>query len=192
MICVSRPKRESILALLEVERGLRFPYTEVGATRVSGAPRGYTVDHNRVLLGRGPEVFAQAKRAIRGWKMFEMDWLELCWTDAVIEVGSTVGVLVGHYGFWSLNPCRITYVLEERGRVEKFGFAYGTLPGHGEIGEERFSVEFDPQDSGVWYDLYAFSRPGVMARMGYPLARALQKKFARDSMVAMQRAVALR
>jgi uncharacterized protein (UPF0548 family) len=192
MICVSRPKWESILALLEVERALRFPYTEVGATRASAVPRGYTVDHNRVLLGRGPKVFAQAKRAIRAWKMFEMDWLELCWTDAVIEVGSTVGVLVGHYGFWSLNPCRVAYVLEERGRVEKFGFAYGTLPGHGEIGEERFSVEFDQRDSSVWYDLYAFSRPGVMARMGYPLARALQQRFARDSMVAMQRAVDVR
>jgi uncharacterized protein (UPF0548 family) len=192
MICVSRPKRESILALLEAERGLRFPYTEVGATRASGTPRGYTVDHNRVLLGCGPEVFARAKQAIRAWKMFEMDWLELCWTNAAIEVGSTVGVLVRHYGFWSLNPCRIAYVFEEGVRVEKFGFAYGTLPGHGEIGEERFSVEFDRQDSSVWYDLYAFSRPGVMARMGHPLARALQKKFARYSMAAMQRAVAVR
>ncbi len=113
------------------------------------------MDHNRVLLGRGAEVFARAKQAIRAWKMFEMDWLELCWTNAAIEVGSTVGVLVGHYGFWSLNPCRIAYVLEERGRVEKFRFAYGTLPGHAEIGEERFSVEFDPRDSSVWYDLYA-------------------------------------
>ena len=89
--------------------------------------------------------------------MLEMHWLELCWTDTAIEVGSTVGVLVGHYGFWSLNPCRIAYVLEEGGRVEKFGFAYGTLPGHAEIGEERFSVEFDPRDSSVWYDLHAFS-----------------------------------
>jgi uncharacterized protein (UPF0548 family) len=192
MICVSRPKRESIQALLQAERGLRFPYGEVGATRASDAPPGYTVDHNRVLLGRGAEVFARAKQAIRAWKMFEMDWLELCWNDAAIEVGSTVGVLVGHYGFWSLNPCRIAYVLEERGRVEKFGFAYGTLPGHAEIGEERFSVEFDPRDSSVWYDLYAFSRPGVMARMGYPLARALQKRFARDSMAAMQLAVGVR
>jgi uncharacterized protein (UPF0548 family) len=69
-----------------------------------------------------PEVFARAKRAIRAWKMFEMEWLELGWTDAAIEVGSTVGVLVGHYGFWSLNPCRIAYVLEEGGRVETFGF----------------------------------------------------------------------
>ena len=190
MICASRPKRESIQALLRAERGLRFPYSEVGATRGSSAPRGYIVDHNRVLLGRGAEVFARAKQEITDWKMFEMDWLELCWTDAAIQVGSTVGVLVGHYGFWSLNPCRIAYVLEERGGVERFGFAYGTLPGHAEIGEERFSVEFDPQDSSVWYDLYAFSRPGVMARLGYPLARALQKRFARDSMAAMQRAVA--
>jgi uncharacterized protein (UPF0548 family) len=190
MVCMRRPTKERIAALLQAERGLAFPYREVGATRASEMPRGFTVDHNRVLLGHGPEVFARAQQAIRDWKMFKMEWLELCWTDAAIEVGSTVGVLVGHFGFWSLNPCRIVYVLEERGPVEKFGFAYGTLPGHAEIGEERFSADFDSRDSSVWYDLYAFSRPGVMARMGYPLARALQKRFARDSMAAMQRAVA--
>ena len=48
------------------------------------------------------------------------------------------------------------------------------------------------QDPGVWYDLYAFSRPGVMARMGYLSSRALQKGFARDSVAAMQREVAVR
>ena len=119
-----------------------------------------------------------------------MPWIELCWPDAPIEINATVGVLASHLGFWSLNACRIVYVVEEFSSVEKYGFAYGTLQGHAEFGEERFTVEYNQTDQSVWYDLYAFSRPGLAARLGYPVSRALQRSFARDSKAAMLRAVA--
>lgn len=118
--------------------------------------------------------------------MFDLGWVELCWPDTPIEVGATVAVLVRHYGFWSLNACRIVYVVEE---TERYGFAYGTLAEHGEAGEERFTVEMRAEDQRVWYDIYAFSRPRGLARIGYPLARRLQKRFAGDSKEAMRRAV---
>ena len=35
-------------------------------------------------------------------------------------------------------PCRIVSVFKE---VDSFGFAYGTLPGHPERGEESFVLE---------------------------------------------------
>ena len=57
-------------------------------------------------------------------------------------------------------------------------------------GEERFPVEWDNEDDGVWYDILAFSRPRhFLARLGYPYARKLQKRFARDSSAAILRAV---
>jgi uncharacterized protein (UPF0548 family) len=117
--------------------------------------------------------------------MFEMPWVQLCWPDTPIEPGATVAVLVSHLGFWSLNFCRIIYVIEESAPIEKYGFAYGTLPDHAERGEERFTVEFDSRDQSVWYDIYAFSRPSPLARLAYPFARHLQKRFARDSKAAM-------
>jgi uncharacterized protein (UPF0548 family) len=52
-------------------------------------------------------------------------------------MGTTVAVLARHYGFLSLNPCRILYTIEDDG-----GFAYGMLPEHGERGEERFSLKW--------------------------------------------------
>lgn len=88
-----------------------------------------------------------------------------------------------------MNAARIVYVIEQEGRNEKYGFAYGTLADHGEIGEERFTVEFNRDDQAVWYDLYAFSRPLTAALLAYPFSRMLQKRFARDSRVAMQKAV---
>jgi uncharacterized protein (UPF0548 family) len=120
-----------------------------------------------------------------------MPWVNLCWPETPIEVGRNVAILARHFGFWSLNAARIVYVIEETGDVEKFGFAYGTLEEHGEKGEERFSVEFHHDSGEVWYELFAFSRPNhFLARLGYPLSRMLQRRFAEDSKHAMLRAVA--
>jgi uncharacterized protein (UPF0548 family) len=188
MFCLSKPSRESIHTFIGTQRNLAFAYAEVGSSREQ-APHGYTVDHHRIQLGEGADAFARAKRAVKQWKMFDLPWLELCWPDAPIEPGSTVAIVVSHFGFWSLNASRIVYVIDERNSIERFGFAYGTLPEHGEVGEERFSVEFHLAARTVWYDLYAFSRPSAPARMTYPLTRLLQKRFARDSKAAMRRAV---
>jgi uncharacterized protein (UPF0548 family) len=121
--------------------------------------------------------------------MFDIPWISLCWPETPVHVGATVAVLISHLGFWSMNACRIVYTIEEQGSPKRFGFAYGTLPDHGEMGEERFLVEFNAEDQSVWYDLLAFSRPGMWARVVYPIARALQKRFARESKAAMLRAV---
>jgi uncharacterized protein (UPF0548 family) len=188
MFCLKKPDRSSTLAFILAQQNQTFSYLEVGSSR-QRAPAGYTVDYNRVNLGQGVDTFERAKRAVIQWKMFDMPWLNLCWPDAPVEPGSTVAVVASHLGFWSMNACRIIYVIEERGSSERYGFAYGTLRGHAEIGEERFMVEFNPNDQSVWYDLYAFSWPSSLARLAYPFARALQKRFARDSKAAMQEAV---
>jgi uncharacterized protein (UPF0548 family) len=188
MFCLSKPSRDAILTFLSNQRTQPFSYGEVGCSRQE-APNGYTVDHNRVRVGQGARAFDRAKNALRQWQMFQMPWIELCWPDVPIETGATVAVLVSHFGFWSLNACRIVYVIEEHETVERYGFAYGTLQDHGEIGEERFMVEFHPSDESVWYDLYALSRPGPAAYLAYPLLRSLQKRFATESKEAMCRFV---
>jgi uncharacterized protein (UPF0548 family) len=150
---------------------------------------GEVVDHNRVVLGRGGEVFARACAALRRWEMFRLGWVELFPAAPPIRVGTTVGVLARLAGLWSLNPCRIVALVEEGGAVERFGFVYRTLPGHAERGEERFVVEWSHDDDLVAYDLRARSRPGhPLVWLGYPLARLLQRRFARDSKRAMLRA----
>jgi uncharacterized protein (UPF0548 family) len=188
MFCLSKPGRNSIDAFISAQQNQKFSYADIGCTRQE-PPKGYTADHNRIRLGQGAETFERAKCAVRQWKMFEMPWMDLCWPDTPIEPGATVAVLVSHLGFWSLNACRIVYLVEERGSSESYGFAYGTLPDHGALGEERFTVELNPDDQTVWYDLYALSRPGALAHLAYPFTRALQKRFARDSKAAMQKAV---
>ena len=93
-------------------------------------------------------------------------------------------------GVWWLNACRIIYVVDESGPIRKFGFAYGTLPGHVGSGEERFLIEWDSAENSVWYDILAFSRPNhFLTRLGYPFFRGKQKRFGRDSVASMLKAV---
>jgi uncharacterized protein (UPF0548 family) len=125
--------------------------------------------------------------AIRSWKMFEVPGVEIIHSDTPIEAGRNVAMVAHHLGFHSMSSCRIVYVIDE---PDRFGFAYGTLTEHVEIGEERFTVEFHRDTGDVWYDILAFSRPGhILVKLGYPYARYLQKRFAVGSKAAMQRAV---
>lgn len=175
---------------METQKDKAFSYAEVGASMYGSPPAGYNADHNRIRIGSGPDDFQAAINAVKSWKMFDMPWVKLCWPDTQIEVGSTVAILVWHFGFWSLNAARIVYVIEESGDIDRFGFAYGTLTEHAECGEERFSVEFHHDTGEVWYDLFAFSKPNhVLARLGYPLSRRLQRRFAEESKQAMLSAV---
>lgn len=191
MFLLWEPSEERVEEFLRDQREAPFSYAEVGASREGAVTvGGYAVDHNRIRVGEGREAFARASEALHSWKMFDLGWVRVFPREPPIEVGTTVAVLGRHYGFWSLNVCRIVYLIEDAGEVRRYGFAYGTLPEHAESGEERFSVEWNRADDSVWYDVYAFSRPRrPLARLGYPAGRLLQKRFARDSKQAMARAV---
>lgn len=184
-----KPTEQLIREVLDRQQSLDFSYPEVGFSHHE-TPRGYDNDHNRIRLGQGPLVFDAARAAIQGWQMFPGTWAMIQPPGIPIQAGQAVVMTVRAFGLWWVNACRIVYVLDETEPIRRFGFAYGTLPQHIEQGEERFSVEWHADDS-VWYDLRAFSRPRYWpVRLGYPLARRLQRRFVRDSQAAMRRAVA--
>lgn len=71
-------------------------------------------------------------------------------------------------------PARVVYVIDEPLRK---GFAYGTLPGHPERGEEAFVVEYR-DDESVWLTIRAFSRPASwLFWLGYPIVRLMQELY---------------
>jgi uncharacterized protein (UPF0548 family) len=139
----------------------------------------------------GPQTFVRAAGALRSWKMYETGWTKPCWPDAPITGGTVVGVLGRHPGLWSLNACRIVHVIEEEALLlKRYGFAFGTLPGHVERGEERFTVEWHRADDSVWYEVFAFARPAhPLASVGPPFVRLVQRRFAAASLRAMVAAV---
>ncbi len=169
----------------EAKQKMPFSYEpeHIGATTRPGSPPGYDHDLNEVKLGRGTACFEAARAAMADWAMFPSGWTRIFPRPAPIEEGEVVLVLFRLFGLWWINSCRIVYTFEENHR---FGFAYGTLPGHVEKGEECFRVEME-EDGTVWYRIRAFSRPAVwLTKIGYPFARRYQRRFVRDSFAAMQ------
>jgi uncharacterized protein (UPF0548 family) len=189
MLLLRRPSKGAIFRFLAAQSQLDFTYSAIGCT-ATVAPEGYTVDHTRVMLGTGEKAFRRAKAALERWDHFRLGWVEAWPPETPIESGEVVSVLAHKFRMWSLNACRIVYVVDEPGPVHRFGFAYGTLPDHVETGEERFLVEWDESSGDVWYDILAFSRPRhPLARAGNSYMRRMQQRFGRDSAAAMQRAV---
>jgi uncharacterized protein (UPF0548 family) len=189
MFRLRRPDAQHLQQLQEHHRHLPLSYAEAGCSG-GRAPDGYVVDSYRVQLGSGAAVFERARQAVSDWRMLRLGWVELCWPDTSVKEGALVGTLSRVFGLCTVNVCRIVYIVEEDGPVVRSGFAYGTLPGHVECGEERFQVEWHRADDSVWYDIRAVSKPGVLlTRLAYPLTRRLQRRFGRDSLRAMAEAV---
>ena len=183
-----RPTDKVIADFLEQQRALHLTYAAAGATRGDDWPAGFNHDRNSALLGHGADVFEKAVAALRVWRMFPPGWTEILPPNAGQTEGNCVVVVFRIFGVWWLNATRILFTLDESGDGVKrrIGFAYGTLPGHVERGEERFTVAWMEDDS-VRYELHAFSRPRFwLARLGKPVARALQRRFVKQSLAAMR------
>ena len=159
---------------------------EFGGVRATGLPNGFVLDRLRTQIGAGKEAFERAIQAFKNWGQFNLGWVRVANPSARIELGEIVAVEVHSLGLWSLNLSQIVEVVENESR---FGFIYKTTPTHVEEGEERFEVSLDETSGMVAYETEAISRArDLMARLGYPVTRAFQHRFARDSHSRMRRA----
>lgn len=189
MLSLRKPSDETARLFLESQRELPLTYAAVGATAQT-PPTGFVVDRTRIQLGAGEAVFQSAKAALQRWEPFQLGWVDVWSPRTPIQVGEVVAVMGYAVGLWWLNSCRIVYVVDQSGPITQYGFAYGTLPSHAECGEERFLIEWDREDDSVWFEILAFSKPNhVLTRLGYPLVRRMQKRFAREAAASMLRAV---
>lgn len=188
MFLTHRPSPRELKEFLDQCLKLSLSYEPVGIAKES--PPGFDADLSSAVIGHGRQTFERAKIALAEWRHYEMGWVELLPAGAAIEPGTNVAVLVRHLGFWSLNGCRLVYGLGDRESESSFGFAYGTLTNHAELGEEIFEVRLDSKSEEVIYRIQAVSKPRArLARLGYPIARYFQARFRQDSARALQRAV---
>jgi uncharacterized protein (UPF0548 family) len=166
-----------------------FSYAEVGATRDPGAlpPPGFHLLRVRFRLGEGRYVLTAAGQAVLDWRMHRAAGLTVY--PGAPEARSGVAVVLGlEAGPWKLRaPCRVVWTVQEEQRI---GFAYGTLTGHPECGEESFVVERDP-DGSVWLNVTAFSRSAAWyTRAAGPLGRVAQHAVARRYGRGLRRLIA--
>lgn len=198
MFFFTKPDESAIAEFRDRQRRLPLSYSEVLATR-SHCPPGYAAAHYRVQLGWGERSYEAACDAIRSWKPFPAPLVTVHPEPDEIALGTHVVVRIQSCGIWALLCSEIVDVIDTHFgggegphdvSFERFGFAYGTKPGHAERGEERFCVEWYHDDDSVWYDLRSYSRPQHwLVWAALPYARHQQRRFARYSLAAMVRAV---
>jgi uncharacterized protein (UPF0548 family) len=93
-----------------------------------------------------------------------------------LRPGDTANLSIPFGPFSVGAPVRVVYVIDEPKRK---GFAYGTLPGHPESGEEAWLVE-RADDGAIWLTIRAFSRPSTsLWWCVYPVLRWEQARFTR-------------
>ena len=141
---------------------MTWTYAEVGATRDGVRPPGYRWLNVRHRLGRGD--VAGVGEALLTWRLHAAAGITLAADAPRAAPGVGAEARLGIGPLRLPAPCRVVWV-EEGAR--RYGFGYGTLPGHVFVGEEAFTVERDA-DGVVWFVVQAFSRP---ARWPLQLAR---------------------
>ncbi|AWW37453.1 hypothetical protein ADL00_22315 [Streptomyces sp. AS58] len=153
---------------------MSFTYEDVGATRETGfCPPGFHPLHVRTRIGEGEAVFRRAAEAVSTWEMHRAIGVGVEATADRAAPGVDVTMTLAGM---IKAPCRIVWTVSEYRRT---GWAYGTLPGHPECGEEAFLVE-RTGDGTVWLTVSAFSRAAKWyARAGGAATRGLQQAYAR-------------
>lgn len=133
------------------------------------------------MIGHGPAAFDAARAALFGWELQRTAGITPS-TDRVVD-GATV-LLRTRIGPLSITaPCRVVWVVDEPRRA---GFAYGTLPGHPERGEEAFVLDL-LDDDAVTLTISGFSRPATWyARLGAPVTRRVQQRILRTYLRALR------
>lgn len=183
------PSHQQLAQLIVEQKDKPFSYPQTSNFQQNieqKTPKGYRYDNNRIVLGKGESVFRAACEAIREWQMFPGGWARIHSRETPLEEGEVVVMCARVMGIWWFNCSRIVFTVNE---PKRFGFAYGTLKHHAESGEELFQVRMD-DDSNVFYEIQAFSRPRYWAaRLAFPIARYHQRQFVRDSFQNMKKIV---
>lgn len=163
--------------MLDVARGEVVDYDHVGSTldpdRERGAAerQGRHVGRQELVVGRGDVDFDRAADGLRQWACHRGIGAKVVPQGAPIEEGETVLVVLPAGPFSIVVPNRIVAVVDE---ADRFGFAYGTLPGHQERGEESFVVERRPDGSVVGVIVVDARTATLAARIADPAVRRFQ------------------
>jgi uncharacterized protein (UPF0548 family) len=167
--------------LHEQLRTAPLTYGAVGATAAT-PPDGYRLVHTSRTLER--RDFSGAVDDLLSWRVHERAGLQVFASGPKAEADAVVMMRLG-IGPLSLRvPCRVIYVVSE---LDRQGFAYGTLPGHPESGEERFLLERQ-DDGAISFTISAFSNAATLpARLGGPVANWIQDAMTKRYLAALDR-----
>ena len=153
-------------------------YAEVGISLDASRPlpAGWGSSACRVRVGADVEpVWAAARAAVADWAAHRAARVQVEPPRPALSAGVVVAVTAGAPVGCIVGLCRIVRVVDEG---DRFGFAYGTLPLHPEVGEECFLVE--RRSDGVEIVVRSASKAVALpARLAPALARLVIAAYVR-------------
>jgi uncharacterized protein (UPF0548 family) len=154
-------------------------YAEVGAT-ADVLPNGYRHIRRTAVLGAGRNCFENAADRLMHWGVQRGAGLRIQTSSEVAEQGALLRIGMGPLHVYG----RVVYTIDD---PDRRGFAYGTLLGHAESGEELFAVRYDADSETVYLDVVAFSRPATWwSRLGAIPATVAQRLITDRYLKALQ------
>lgn len=160
---------------------LPVTYAEIGAT-AGDLPAGYHHLHVERVIGHGRQAFERAADDLLAGYVQRRAGARVRLSETPIREGTQVQMQLR---LWPLRfniPCLVVWA--ER-TADSCGFAYGTLRGHPERGEERFEISITPVGD-VTFRITAFSAPARwFTRLGAPLAHLVQAHMTRRYLKAL-------
>jgi uncharacterized protein (UPF0548 family) len=147
-------------------------YAPVGAARSGEVPDGFRGSRRRTVVGSGRADFERAAAAVFDWRAQRGAGLRVRATGPSSEPGTVVVLTAGLPRLGYDIPCRVVWAHTEG---DERGFAYGTLPGHPESGEECFLIRLTPEGDVVYEIRVFFRLASRLARLGGPVSLLLQR-----------------
>jgi uncharacterized protein (UPF0548 family) len=158
-------------------------YDHLGSTLTPGAVAGVPDRREEREVDGALSTAAAARRA---WAPHRGIRAHPHPIDATVEEGASLLVVAPFGPFQMAVPDRIVAVVDE---VDRFGFAYGTLDGHAEAGEELFLAE-QIAPGRLRLTIRVQARPGTpLARLGTPVVKWLQRAATRRYLDAWSDAI---
>ena len=183
---MSLTRRADSRSMNDFFRSLAFlepTYNEIGATLSGGLPPGYRHDHYEIDLGTGDGVFKRSVIGLRTWQAHRTRRTRVFPECQRLAAGESMLVVLELPFLAIVAPCRIIQVVDDD---DQFGFAYGTLPGHPERGEESFVVRASP-DGLNKFEVTAFSSPASpVVQLSGPIARSVQATTTKRFLIALK------
>jgi uncharacterized protein (UPF0548 family) len=150
-------------------RSAELTYPEVGMTQHAVLPAGYRTFQRTVPLPVHVR-FASARRDLLTWMVQRRAGIRVT-ASGDVAPDVVADLTVGSGALSVIAPCRVVYLIEEPTRC---GFAYGTLRGHPESGEESFMLNRG-EDGAVTFTVTAFSHSAtILSKLAGPIGHRVQ------------------
>lgn len=172
-------------ATVDRSRRAEVTYDHVGSTLDPDDDPTGTRYERQINLADGEAAFTAARTALRSWSPQRSLGVLARPVGVAPDLGETVVLGLGVGWLRLAVPNRIVAVVDE---ADRYAYAYGTLPGHPEQGEELFHLKME-SDGSVTFTIRVDARPAAgLRRLDFAI-RPLQRLALRRYLSTIARCV---